>query len=156
MSSSIEHACLIALRRLIASVVSTTLMSVRRLSCRPASVVFVGDRIRRAAADGLEAVRIDVREVLQDVVLDRQRPALGERHVRVGEPVASVLPSTRRYVLPNDVIVSPSASSTNYEPGMISSDPGVKWIWICLLMMARSFDDGAFAAIFGSSTFAPG
>ena len=22
---------------------------------------------------------------------------------------------------------------------MISSEPGVKWIWICLLMMARSF-----------------
>ena len=28
---------------------------------------------------------------------------------------------------------------------MISSEPGVKWIWICLLMIARSFADGALA-----------
>ena len=74
----------------------------------------------------------------------------------VGEPVASVFPSTRRYVLPKEVIVSPSESRTKNEPGMISSEPGVKWISICLLMMARSFFDGGFAAIFGSSTFAPG
>ena len=39
---------------------------------------------------------------------------------------------------------------------MISSEPGVKWIWICLLMIARSFADGALAASFGSSTFWPG
>ena len=39
---------------------------------------------------------------------------------------------------------------------MISSEPGVKWIWICLLMIARSFADGALAASCGSSTFCPG
>jgi hypothetical protein len=55
--------------------------------------------------------------------------------------------------LPNDVIVSPRESRTKNEPGMISSEPGVKWIWICLLMMARSFTEGAWAATFGSSTF---
>src|SRR5512139_913494 len=74
----------------------------------------------------------------------------------VGDPVESVLPSTRRYVFPNDVIVSPSASRTKYEPGMISSDPGVKWIWICLLMIARSFADGALDASAVSCTFWPG
>ena len=74
----------------------------------------------------------------------------------VGLPVASVFPSTRRYVLPNDVIVSPRESRTKYEPGMMSAEPGVKWISSCLLMMARSFFPGSFFAIFGSSTFAPG
>ncbi len=39
---------------------------------------------------------------------------------------------------------------------MISSEPGVKWIWICLLMIARSFSDGGLAASVGSSTFCPG
>ena len=59
-------------------------------------------------------------------------------------------------MLPNDVIVSPRESSTKNEPGMIWSEPGVKWISSCLLMMARSILPGALAAIFGSSTFAPG
>ena len=74
----------------------------------------------------------------------------------VALPVASVFPSTRRYVFPKDVIVSPRASRMKLEPAMISSEPGVKWIWICLLMMARSWGEGALAAIFCSSTFCCG
>jgi len=77
-------------------VARTTLMSVRRFRLAPRFGGVVGHRVRRAVTDGLEARRLDVGEVFQNVVLDRRCPPFGERQVGRWVPVASVFPSTLR------------------------------------------------------------
>ena len=71
-----------------------------------------GDGVLRPAPDRLEPGGLDVREVRQTYVFTASaRFSDSVRFTETG-PVESVFPSTRRYVFPNEVIVSPSASST--------------------------------------------